>query len=130
METLDTLPMSILSGNYKQNYWQGSPINSVMSTYRERQPGRDVAAARQGVVDQRNANRAIEFADSRKADIDAQITQLESEIKDLEEQLNLALITTGSGVATAKDTTDQAQVPVDNNPPDANLWLNNYKQGI
>lgn len=109
METLDTLPMSILSGNYSQNYWQGSPINSVMSTYRERQPGRDVAAARQGVVDQRNANRAIEFADSRKADIDAQITQLESEIKDLEERLSLAKLQ-ASGPNTQRPTNDTPAV--------------------
>ena len=134
METVETLPMSILSGNYTQSYWKDSPINSVMEAYRERQPGRDVAAARQGVADKAVAGREEKFQANRNLELDKQIARVEREIKDMEEQLALLKLT-GSSAATASDTLDGTNPDlqdrsIDTPETEQSNWLKTYNKDL
>jgi hypothetical protein len=132
METVDTLPMAILSGQYQSPSVYKSPLSDVMSVYNQAQPGRDVAAARQEVAD-----RPVKaWAADREARIAEDLQRARRELADLEEQLRLATMV-GSSAATSQDTqVDRTPMPEQAAPssaqetPDSLVWKSNYKQGI
>jgi uncharacterized protein involved in exopolysaccharide biosynthesis len=107
MDTVDTLPMAILSGQYNQKSTYGTPMSDVMDIYNKRQPNIDVANARQAVADKNIQGRTDKNQSAYDTKVSGedklledQIIALDKQISDLDEQI----------ASTEKETTNLTNI--------------------